>query len=116
VLSSHNLQKCNGCPVTTCHLAVYLPVPTKESVDKPIRRRIRLWLIAKMREMNYTPADVVRQTGIDKGALSKFLAEGGELTLGLDNFIRLTRGLVMNANEVLHKPAPGEGSLTGRRA
>lgn len=63
-----------------------------------------------MHEMGYSPADVVRKTGVDKGALSKFLAEGGELTLGLDNFIKLTRGLVMNANDVLHKPAPGERS------
>lgn len=91
-------------------------MPTRESVDKKMRRRIRLYVIQDMAEKGLKKADVWRLTRVDKPALSRFLAPHGELTLGLDNFVRLVRGLGLNANTIIHRPHPKERLADGEDA
>ena len=87
-------------------------MPKSESID----REARLWIITvldrQMRRMGLSQADVSRRTGVSEGTLSTLL-HGQVKGLGLDQVLKLHRGLHISGDLLLGKPDWRSLSLPG---
>ena len=64
-------------------------MPTRESIDRPTRERLRLWL-EHFRAINGdTQAQLATRLKIQQSTISKIL--DGSRTMGMDVFIRVAR-------------------------
>lgn len=88
-------------------------MPRVSVVDKRTRWRIAAHVRRVMTERTYSQADVCRRTGIAAGNLSKLLS-GIDDRVGLDTFIAIHRGLMIDANVLADDDPPAQFFLPGQ--
>ena len=74
-------------------------MPTRESVDMKTRERLRLHLLALMKEHGLNKNQMAERLGVHRGTLGS-IASGGK-TMGLDVLIRVHRVFGVSSNRLL---------------
>lgn len=76
----------------------------KQSVDRQTRERIAGHLRAKRHQLGVSTYRLATMAKVDPATLREFLK--GDRGMGLDVFIKLTRGLNLDASTLLEVPPP----------
>jgi plasmid maintenance system antidote protein VapI len=74
-------------------------VPKRESIDIKRRLRIAGHVRNKLKELGITQVQAAKMMGVDQGTVSRLV--NATESLGLDLFIRIHRGLGIDANRLL---------------
>lgn len=77
----------------------------KEPLDEDTRRRIAAWVRYKKTDLRKNQKELAALADVEPATISRLLNYGGPI--GLPVFVKLTRNLRLNADDVLNKPPPG---------